>query len=413
VADRSTNDKDLERLLRSTLPGAMTPVSGTCLDPERLAAWVSGSLPAGEAGTVELHLSSCDRCQAMLAVLAETEPVASASAPFWQRWSVRWLVPLAAAGAAAVLIWMVMPKSSETQPPTQTFARSEPATAPALGNEAAVPRQELQAQVDRRAKATEEASNATQDLQRKKEAGASIARERSDPGRNASKETSPRAIDEMGAPAPAAPPPPGPPSPPAPEPRATTSSPLAKALPPPSADSVTPAEAPVNAAPAAGGSGRGGSVVTIDVTPVDRPAVAGQLSDTRRGEAQGRSEGAGSRTVAAAPPARSSAPIRWRIVNANRVERTSDGSTWEAVFSDPQIRLTAGFSPSPTVCWLVGANGLILVAGDGVHFQRVAFPESVALSAVQAVDARQASVTTTDNRVFTTSDAGTSWTRTR
>jgi photosystem II stability/assembly factor-like uncharacterized protein len=77
------------------------------------------------------------------------------------------------------------------------------------------------------------------------------------------------------------------------------------------------------------------------------------------------------------------------------------------------VVLTGGFAPSPSVCWLIGRGGVVLRAADGIRFERVPFPESADLSLVRAIDARQATVTTADGRVFTTKDAGANWTRTK
>ena len=72
--------------------------------------------------------------------------------------------------------------------------------------------------------------------------------------------------------------------------------------------------------------------------------------------------------------------------------------------------LTAGAAPSPTVCWIVGRRGTVLLSIDGLQWRRLAFPESVDLVAVQASDASAATVTTADNRRFRTADSGQTWT---
>jgi photosystem II stability/assembly factor-like uncharacterized protein len=61
------------------------------------------------------------------------------------------------------------------------------------------------------------------------------------------------------------------------------------------------------------------------------------------------------------------------------------------------------------VCWLVGRAGLVLLTTDGVRFERVKFPETSDLSAIRATNARQASITTADGRVFVTADGGATW----
>ncbi len=61
------------------------------------------------------------------------------------------------------------------------------------------------------------------------------------------------------------------------------------------------------------------------------------------------------------------------------------------------------------MCWLVGAAGTVLRTADGHTFERVSFPVATKLSAVTAIDADRATVTTADGRVFTTTDGGRTW----
>jgi len=68
-------------------------------------------------------------------------------------------------------------------------------------------------------------------------------------------------------------------------------------------------------------------------------------------------------------------------------------------------------SPSPSVCWLVGGAGTVLLSTDGRSWRRLAFPETVDLLSVAATDQDNASVTTADGRVFVTADGGQSWSR--
>ena len=100
---------------------------------------------------------------------------------------------------------------------------------------------------------------------------------------------------------------------------------------------------------------------------------------------------------------------RWRVVASAIDYTTDDGVTWERVDLRVDAPVTAGVSPSRGVCWLVGRAGTILLTTDGRNWRRVAFPEQVDLVAVDARDARTASVTTGDGRVFTTSDGGAGW----
>lgn len=128
-------DRAIARVLRETRSNATgrreTSADGDtledCLDPERLAAWSQGMLRADDATAVERHLSSCARCQTMLAALVRAEPVLPARVLWWRRWEVRWLVPLATA-ATAVAIWIATPGQDPT-PRVQPLEERQLATA--------------------------------------------------------------------------------------------------------------------------------------------------------------------------------------------------------------------------------------------------------------------------------------------
>lgn len=103
---------------------------------------------------------------------------------------------------------------------------------------------------------------------------------------------------------------------------------------------------------------------------------------------------------------------RFRLRPGGGVQRSADaGSTWRTEVSGTTETLRAGSSPSPSVCWLVGGAGTVLLSTDGRSWRRLAFPETVDLLSVAATDQDNASVTTADGRVFVTADGGQSWSR--
>jgi hypothetical protein len=109
-------------------------------------------------------------------------------------------------------------------------------------------------------------------------------------------------------------------------------------------------------------------------------------------------------------PASAQAPAV-RPQSANVLAQTC-GPGWSAVPTDVAAQLTAGAAPSTSVCWLVGRGGVVMISIDeGRNWRRLAFPEITDLSAVRATDARTASVTTADGRMFSTSDGGVTWNR--
>ncbi len=75
------------------------------------------------------------------------------------------------------------------------------------------------------------------------------------------------------------------------------------------------------------------------------------------------------------------------------------------------VELTAGASPSPAVCWVVGRNGTVLRTIDGRNWTAVNIPEAADLVSVEATDASIAVVTTADGRRYQTSDGGRTWVR--
>jgi len=73
------------------------------------------------------------------------------------------------------------------------------------------------------------------------------------------------------------------------------------------------------------------------------------------------------------------------------------------------LELLAGSAPSATVCWMVGRDAAVIVTTDGERWTTRPFSERVDLIAVEAADARSATVTTRDGRRFFTLDGGATW----
>ena len=61
MSDMHDDDSPLRELWARFRRGAKAP-SGICPDPNVLAAYLDGTLPAAEAETVEAHLASCAGC---------------------------------------------------------------------------------------------------------------------------------------------------------------------------------------------------------------------------------------------------------------------------------------------------------------------------------------------------------------
>lgn len=121
-------DDSIDRFLRRSFPGGgSAPGSaGACVEPEAIAAWTEGTLSSGEAAAVETHLAGCAACQQVLAVFARTAPPSPVSTSLWERWHLRWAVPIAAA-ATAVAVWVAVPDDRKASV-EDAFTVSEPAS---------------------------------------------------------------------------------------------------------------------------------------------------------------------------------------------------------------------------------------------------------------------------------------------
>lgn len=376
----------MDRPTKLALGSGMMPSSSACVDAETLAAWSDRTLPPAASAAVEAHLADCARCQAMLAAFVASEPTVAVSAtvPFWQRWQVRWLAPLAV-GTAAVLLWAVVPRNT-LPPPAGTMARVETP-------EATIPATPPSPPVSTRA--SEQPAPA-----------ASPERYRMPAASPAS--TSDRATAESAA------------STPSDRTAELSSGQVAAAAPQP--DTRASAEAAA-ASPATelGSARRPTGNVAITVAPAQpRPAPAGlaakasptttiviEIEPARTSLAQG-----GASVARAADAVRPAAVPRWRIVASSMVERSLGDGPWEQVAIEGSVTLTGGIALAPSTCWLIGRSGVVLRSTDGVRFERRPFPEPADLSSIRATDDRRAEVTTTDGRVFSTQDAGATWART-
>lgn len=318
-----------------------------CLDAETLAAWFDGGLKGAALEDVRAHVAGCDRCQMLLGAMGRTR--ASVQVPAHERAPRRWLawaIPLTAA-ATAVAVWVAIPEQ-------RNVPVVAPATAPAERREAAAP---LAA-----------------------------------PKPETRQETS----------APAVPPPP---APRARQNAAPLTTPSARAAAPAAAPLTAPSQAPPPAA--APPPAERSASATFRAPPPEARVLDQQqraaAAPAARGDARGNDAGASSQ-----------APLAETITVVGETPQgpsiqTLCGPRWRSAPSDVTGALTAGSSPSPDVCWVVGGGGAVRRSTNGQTWQRIPFPEMTDLSAVQASDARSARVTTADGRSFRTSDGGMTW----
>jgi len=416
-------DRALDRLLKAELRGQAdpaSPASASCIDAETLAAWADGALSSDQAQLVETHLADCARCQALMAAFARTEVAPAAVVPFRPKSPVRWLVPLAAGTiAASLLVWVAWPAQPEAPVPQMADAREKNATLPAAPAptfaEPPPPAKETKLDKDKA-----EAVSKRQQAERRDEAQSKTAPAA---GRVLGQQGQTGATGATGAataPPPAyLPPPPVPPPPPksvATPPTVTGATPPPPAQPPVATTTTAAANAAADANARLMSRAETVTLATViaEFSSPD-PALAQPVAGAggRGGGGGGRGGGAAGAGTRGATSAtfRATTPTRWRVLSSGAVERSSDaGTSWQPITIDPPtLRITNG-SASPTACWLVGRDGVVLLSTDGTNFTRVTPPAPVDLASITATSPREATVRTSDGRTFITTDGGQTWT---
>ena len=358
-------DRSIETLLRTERPQT---VGEPCLEAETIAAWVDSGLTGEDVALAEAHVATCSRCQAMLAAIAKGALVAPGPEPWWRRsWGLGLLVPLTA-GAAAIALWVASP-AYQSSPKSSVAARNE--TADARKPEAPPPIDGFGAASPPIDSAKALAVPAPPPLQ-KSDATDAEKRPAKQEEKTAAENAAGRDDRER------------------PKLEAPTESLGAVVAPAGSRAAAPPAAAPLPAAPPPAPPA---AKANADAAPARSRAFSDQLVDA---------------TSDIASPNRS---IRWRIGRAGSVQySTNGGASWEPTTTGVSVDLSAGASPAPSVCWMVGRAGTIILTADGRRWQRIAFPETVDLVAVQATDARTATVRTADGRALRTADGGATWT---
>lgn len=376
----------MDRLLRDVMNTRTTqPIEHP--DAEQLAAWAEGTIYGAAAEGIESHLADCERCQAVIAAFVATEPTpalapvasvapapieSSPAAPHVVRRTpyVLW----AGLAAASILVYFAWPKPPQVAAPEVSVARNEPLPSPTA---AQVP---VQTQVI--GPAPKQVASVRSPAEVRPSPAAKLTEQLSKPA--------PQAGAAAPPPAAVAPPPP-----PVPPPIVHDSArALPPGAPPPTTTLTANAAAEANTVsfitPLPGGG--------VEFGPTD-PVASVTLAPTRQG-------------VAASRPNPLKA-IRWRVLLSGLVEKTIDGgATWSRIVLDPALAITSGASPSNVVCWLVGKRGAVLRSTDGgTTFVRLKAPDSADLVSIDALDARTATVATSDGRRLTTTDGGQSWQR--
>jgi Photosynthesis system II assembly factor YCF48 len=368
--------KPFDRLLRETLAARGAVPTTPCLDAQTAAALADDTLTARERAGAEAHVAECARCQALLAAMARTAPVPARR--WWQQPVMMWAASLTVAAAAAI-VWINVSRHEPAEPAAVQTTRADTA-ASAIGA----------TQPDQRAIAKEAPPRSAASTGLERTTPPSLAKDRD---KTAAAKTpqpiQPNALVD-----------------------ATTATPAeskSAAADTRSEDVQLPSTPLPLAAPAPSAE--------PDLAERSRRATAAQPPQSQRAEtsiATRESAQLMARSFNAVrdPVVMSSNPRnRWRIGRDGAIDHTSDGGvTWQPQTTGVGVTLTAGASPSPSVCWLVGPAGVVaLTTDEGRSWQRVAFPEAVDLSGVRAADEKAATILAADGRTFATQDGGRTW----
>jgi hypothetical protein len=365
--------KPFDKLLRQTLAARSEAPGTPCLDAETAAALADDTLPARERAGADAHVADCARCQALLAALARTAPAPARR--WWRQPVMMWAAPLTVAAAAAI-VWVNVSRQQPAESAAVQTARAD----------AAAPAKEATQRDQRAAMETPAPPAAGIEPQRTTPPASASAADRDKAPMATSAQPAPNALVDRGAAAPAEIKPPG----------ADTRS---AATPLPSTPLAVPAPAPPAEADLAERSRRAAAAQSLRV----------ETSIATRESAQMMVR---SLNAVRDPVVMSSNPRnRWRIGRDGAVDHTSDGGvTWQPQSTGVGVTLTAGASPSASVCWLVGPAGVVVMTMDeGRSWQRVAFPAAVDVSGVRAADEKTATILTADGREYRTDDGGRSW----
>jgi hypothetical protein len=298
--------------------------------------------------------------------MAATMPQA-APRSWWRLPAMRWLVPLTVA-TAALLVWVNVP-SQELAPAPATALRQgrpEPLQSPADAAANAQPQANFLA-----------AAKPAADASRKKETSEMLDK--------AQESVAGRSRNEN---------------------RAAPAKALAESINPPAATPHVTAAPPPAPVPAQERSAAESAAAPAAPSAALQRSIAGSAAVMRA--PVGMFDARPSTTLIVSPNSNSV----WRILANGAVEHSADrGSKWESQPTGVTVMLSGGASPSPSICWLVGPQGTVLLTTDARSWRRIAFPEAVDLLSVRATDDKIASVTTSDGRVFSTTDGGQTWQR--
>jgi hypothetical protein len=378
-------------------------LSEGCLDAELVAGYLDGGLSTKEAAGVEQHLSQCDRCRALAAALVRTagdmrEVSSDRSAPpvlhvptnvgVVSR-AIRTWLPLAAALAVGVVLWMALPRRPVSAPAV-TDSRAAFETARMGGTAASSP---APAGAPSRSPSSEqEGPRAAQVPARKPTDQIKAGSRREDDRSTAHKKAAPPPAELSHAQ------------------RSADDSRLTARERAEVADAMRAALARRKLQE---------QRVGYDA-PVPASALRAQPAGVVAGSAGARDQekaqvaSATDAFFRARPPVLFFAPgevVLWRILDRQRIDRSVDrGKTWVRHFEASVPRLFAGSAPAADCAWVAGAQGLVMRWKPDVSWQAVlGKPTDDDLYFVDAKNEHEATVASVSGSTYATTDGGATW----
>jgi hypothetical protein len=428
---------DVPANVSSSVPATHPVAASDCPDPEILAAYHERLLAPEEMISRKAHISSCLRCQEILAQLEVTDEIpleaderelqpkspvavpqmplvhaarASAGPPVrdtvaksdfqpdvpYRPADRRWLI-LSGVLAAALLVWVAVHES--TPQPLQVAKNQQqpvsdlPAAAPTPPADSTKDKSAEELQLPLAAKNSPSAKTDALGLDRHV-----MQEEKALPPSPAARPAAPRRDFQAGA---------------------SGASPARVGT----ASRVVVPSAPASATPTSGDSVAPANETTVTVTPsvpqdakkdaaVGGVVAAPQLTQSqtaRAGVAFREASNLATKLVQVSSP---DGTVIWRLGPSGFLQRSEDsGSHWTLQKSTTIVDLLAGSAPSGKVCWIAGRNGTVLRTMDGgQHWQKVPSPTAEDVTTVFALDVQQATITTPTNQSYKTIDGGSTWT---
>jgi hypothetical protein len=402
-------DKPAADLLRRSL--ASSPgVEQACPDPEILAAYSERSLDADETVRFELHFSRCARCREQLAALGRAGELVGAAEEKRPRtqhvpwiWNWRWLAPAAAAFVFLALLIALRPVhhpaeeslvAMDHQPappaapasaPHSSFAGGSPArTSPPLNSA----KSDVAPPVASRELPETRGDRATTSPPLKGRTYTELMKPEKPPVVSGANPSAAGSSSRSGG---------------------TSQAVTSTAASPPAAQA---ARVPADMVPpdvATAGPAFAGAVGAPQTTEDKKMSV--MVRDRSLAQTESVMVEAGELTSARTLVRTPDPEVLWRFSSGRFVERSSDaGATWRVQWTNAGAHLIAGAAPTADTCWLVGRDAMILLTTDGRKWKTISPPADADFVDIAATDASSATVTTTDDRKFRTSDGGKHWT---